>query len=433
MSDLDTASGFKGYAQVLRDGAAMRPFAAAIIGRLPIGMTSFGMVMLIQQVRGNYSSAGIVTGCFALSTAVGNPIWGRLMDDHGQPKVLVPTAVVSAAAIAAVALATVGGASNAVLIALAVVAGLFSPPLSPAMRAAWRSIYSRESARHMGYALDASAVEFIFVMGPLLLSLLAALFAPQVPLLVAAGLLAGGTLLYTSTAASRQASQVVQSESIVAPTTPADVAVQADPARLDRVKGTALTAPGVAVVLGVSSLMAVGFGQLDTSIISTAEVLFGSTDQLGLLFMFISAGSALGGIVYGGRVWPGSDTQRLVALMAAFAFSLVPWPFLLHLDHPPKAVFFVLLFCTGLTIAPGLIILQLLLDRFAPRHRMTEVQSLLSASQTTGGALGTAVAGFTVDAFHAPGGVSGACLALLCATAVAVVVDRRFRTYRRSN
>ena len=124
-------TGLRGYASVLGHGPAVRPFLAAVIARLPVGMAGLGMIVLIQQVRGNYSVAGVVTAAFALATAVSAPFWGRAMDRAGQPKVLVGTGVASSAALAALALAAVGGAGNLALILLAALTGLLFPPISP--------------------------------------------------------------------------------------------------------------------------------------------------------------------------------------------------------------------------------------------------------------------------------------------------------------
>lgn len=422
---MSPAAGLRGYGYVLTHGPAVRPFAAAVVGRLPIGMTSLGMVLLIESVRGAYASAGIVTGAFALATAVGAAIWGRMMDQHGQPRVLVPTALGSGLAIAGVAIAAVLGASDLVLIMFAAVAGVLFPAVSPAMRAAWRVIFTDARARQLGYALDASAVEMIFVLGPLLLSLLASVFPPAVPLLTSATLLIVGTLLYSSTTAARSV-RGMQREDEHAPAPPVpDMASVVEGEHLDRGPRTALAAPGIALVLLVAMLMAVGFGQMDTALVATAEHVLGSTKQLGILFMFIAGGSAIGGITYGSRDWPGTDAGRLVVLLSTFALTLLPWPFLLRIDHPPLPLLFGLLFVTGLTIAPSLIIFQNLLDILAPRDRMMEAQSLLSASQTTGAALGTAVAGFTIDAWAAPGGIVGGFLAIASSAAAAVLVYRQ--------
>lgn len=415
---LEAETGLRGYLQVLGHGPAARPFAAAVIARLPVAMAGLGMIVLIEHVRGAYSIAGVVTGAFAIATAVGAPIWGRLMDRLGQPKILIPTALVSATALITLSLCAVSGAQNQLLIVLAALAGVAFPPISPAMRAAWRVIFTEPSSRRLGYALDASAVELIFVCGPLLLSLLAAKTPPQVPLLVTAGLMIIGTLGYTSTAASRTWRPVGRAEL-------GEGASAASAARHSA--RSALTAPGIALLLCVSLSMAVGFGQLDTSLVATAERILGGIDRLGYLFAAIAGGSTIGGLVYGSRHWPGDELRRMGLMLGAFALTLVPVPLLLARDHPSLLILLPLLFLTGLTIAPTLIMFQNAIDHLAPPHRVTEAQAFLNASMTTGAALGTAAAGLIIDQWGSPTAFIGAVCAIAIGALIAASQVRRWR------
>ncbi|MFX4273687.1 MFS transporter [Propionibacteriaceae bacterium Y1685] len=410
-------SGLRGYGGVLTHGPAIRPFTASLIARLPISMASLGMIMLLEHVRGAYTLAGIVTGVFALCTALFAPVWGRLMDRHGQPKVIIPTALTSALSLTGLSLGAVNGAPEPALLALAALCGLSFPPMSPAMRTAWRVIFPPGPQRLLGYALDASAVELIFVGGPLLLSLLAAFTPPYVPLLVTAAALAGGALAYSSTSAARTP----------APPIPVREADAPRDARADA--RSALTAPGLAALLAVSLTMAVGFGQLDTSIVATAGVVFGSTAQLGILFAAIAGGSTIGGLVYGARSWRGSEQKRMAGTLTAFAVTLLPVPMLLLTDQPPLWLLLPLMFLTGLTIAPTLIMFQNTIDHLAPPHRMTEAQAFLQASQTSGGALGMAIAGISIDHFGAPGGFIGAVVAVAVSALVSMISIRHWRRH----
>jgi len=415
---LDAGTGVRGYLRVLRHGPAVRPFSAAVIARLPVSMAGLGMIVLIEQVRGAYSIAGVVTGAFAIGTAFGAPVWGRLMDRVGQPRIVVPTALASALALAALSLFAVGGAGDATLIVLAAVAGVAFPPISPAMRAAWRVIFTHPSSRRLGYALDASAVELIFVGGPLLLSLLATFFPPQVPLLVTAALMIGGSLGYASTTAARS----------WRPTQLDDLRDDASAAATARhTARSALTAPGIAALLAVTLCMAIGFGQLDTSIVATADRILGGTDQLGFLFAAIAGGSGIGGLVYGSRQWPGDELRRMGFMLGAFALTLLPVPILLATDRPSLLLLLPLLFLAGLTIAPTLIMFQNAIDHLAPPHRVTEAQAFLTASMTTGGALGTAAAGLVIDRYGAPGSFVGAVAGVVVSALVAASQVRRWR------
>lgn len=416
---LDAGTGLRGYLRVLSYGPAARPFAAAVIARLPVSMASLGMIVLIEQVRGAYAIAGIVTGAFAVGTAFGTPVWGRLMDRVGQPRIVVPTALASSLALAALSLLAVNGAGNSVLITLAVAAGISFPPISPAMRAAWRVIFTHPSSRRLGYALDASAIELIFVGGPLLLSLLAAVTPPQVPLLVTAGLMAVGSLGYASTEAART----------WRPARTDQLAAGASAAATARhTARSALSAPGVTLLLTVSLFMAIGFGQLDTSLVATADRVLGGTDRLGFLFAAIAGGSTIGGLVYGSRHWPGDELRRMGLMLGAFAITLLPIPLLLATDRPSLWILLPLLFLTGLTIAPTMIMFQNATDHLAPPHRVSEAQAFLTASMTTGAALGTAAAGLLIDRYGAPGAFLGAVAAIMVSAAVAASQVRRWRS-----
>lgn len=415
---VDLGRGLTSYLRLLGHPPARSPFLAILIGRLSIAMAPIGILLLIQGARGTYSLAGVVTGAYAVGSALGTPVWGRLMDRFGQVRVLVPTAAVSAALLAGLAFAGVGTAPPAVLVVLAVLAGVSYPPITPALRSAWRVIFLDQESRRVAFALDATSVELIFVGGPLLLSLLLAVTPPVVPLLVTAGTLAAGTLAYCRTDAARLS--VPGRPALPAP------GEHEGPGRAGG-RRSAVTAPGVVALLLVMATLSVGFGQLDTSMAATAGVLLGDTDRVGLLFTAIAGGSAAGGLVYGARRWSFDERRAVPVLLTAFAVLLAAMAVLMTLPVVPLWALFPLLSCTGATIAPTLIMQQNLLDQLSPAHRLNEAQSFLSASNTTGAALGTALAGLVIDSQGLGSSYAGAAVFAAAAALVAVTSRRRWR------
>jgi len=404
VNQVEVGSGLSAYVRLLAHGPAARPFLAAIVARLPISMAPIGMILLIQHIRGAYGIAGFVTGAYAVGTAAGSPVWGRLMDRLGQPRVLIPTSLASASLLASLAIAAVSGAQNSVLVVIAAVSGLAFPPISPAMRAAWRVIFTDAESRRVGYALDATSVELVFVGGPLLLSLLLAFTPPVVPLLVTAALMAGGGLAFSSTSAAR--TWTPESRTSVA----GDV---------HHGRKSAITAPGVLSVLAVMTVMSIGFGQLDTSMAATAGEVLGGTQRVGVLFASIAGGSAIGGLLYGTRHWGGDERRRVSTFLSVFAFFLACMSVLMLTDSRPLWIMLPLLFLTGLTIAPILIMQQNLLDTLAPPNRVNEAQSFLTASNTSGAAAGTALAGVLIDYHGLSWSFAGAAIAVLIAASIA--------------
>lgn len=401
-------TGVRAYGRLLRHGPAARPFLFAALARLTLSMIPLGVLVLVQQERQTYAVAGLVSGAYAVAAAAGTPLWGRLMDRFGQVRVLLPTTVISAGLLAGLTLATTGGASDHVLVALAAGVGFTYPAIGPALRSSFRIVLPDPSARKVAFALDATSVELTFVLGPLLFSLLLLPSIAALPLLVTAGLLAAGAGGYCLTGVARRASAARQRAAAADPEGPVPDAPR-----------TALRSAGVPAVLVVMLVISIGFGQVDTSMAATANLALGSTDRVGILFTAIAGGSTIGGLTYGSRSWSISERRAVPLLLGVFGLLLTTLAVLLETGISSLAVLLPVLFLTGLTIAPTLIMQQSLLDQLVPAGRLNEAQGFLSASNTAGAALGTAIAGVVIDAAGLPWSFGGAAVGILAAALVA--------------
>ena len=398
------ARGLAVYGAVLARRATVGTFAASLLARLPISMAPLGIVLLVERTSGSYAAAGLVTAAFAAGTAGGAPVWGRAMDTRAQHRVLVPVVTSSACLIVALALVAQAGGSVPLLCALALGAGLTFPPFSAAMRSSWRVLLPDLVQRRAGYALDAAAVESIFVMGPLLLSALLVALPATGPLLATAGVLLVGGLAYAATSAARMAphlrpvdapSAARTVEDVASPTATSPTAGASPPTRSvpARMVTTALLA-----VLATGLVMALAFGATDTSLAATARSVLGDDATLGFLFAAIAGGSTVGGLTYGAVAGDRSGRQLLPVTLGVFGAGLaVVAVVLAGPGDPPTPVLLGVLFVVGLAIAPSLIIQQALVDASAPVARTTEAQAWLSTAVTTGGALGTAAAGVVIE------------------------------------
>lgn len=394
------------YLRILRRRRAVVPFTAAVIARLPVSMAPLGLILLIQSVRGSYAVAGMVTAALALGSAFAAPGWGRLMDRTTQPAVLMSTGVVSSLLLAALAISADAGAGDGVLIVLAAATGATIPVVTPAMRAAWRVILSAPEELAAAYAMDAVAVETIFIVGPMLLSALLVTTPRAVPLLVTAVLQAAGTLVY-GTASGVRAWRPPAASTTVAGSSP-------------------LRARGVGAVLLVALAMAVGFGHLDVAIAATAREILHEPSRVGLLYAAVSGGSVAGGLWYGGRYWPGEPRRRLPVVLGWFATGLFLLPQVVA-HGAAMWLLLMLLLATGLSIAPGLIIQQALVDGLAPAHRLGEAQAWLHTAIAGGAAAGMALAGVLADLGGPRLSFLGAGVAVSSAALVAAGSQRRWR------
>ncbi len=418
--DVDLGTGLAAYGRFLGHGPASRPFAFAALARMTLSMVPLGILILVEQERHAYGIAGVVSGGYALGAAVGTPVWGRLMDRFGQVAVLLPTSVISAALLVGLAVATTQGAPGPALVAIAVGVGLSYPAISPALRSSFRIVLPDPQARRVAFALDATSVELAFVCGPLLLSALLLPAVPLLPLLVTAGLLAGGGLAYCATGVARRATPTVQR-----------AAAGHNPRSVGSGSRTALAAGGVAAVLAVMLMLSIGFGQLDTSMAATADRVLGGTERVGILFAAIAGGSTVGGLAFGARRWPFDERRAVPLLLCVFGLFLAVLAALLSMGSASLVVLLPVLFLTGLAIAPTLIMQQALLDQLAPADRLNEAQAFLSAANTTGAAVGTAIAGIVIDVGGLPWSFGGAALGVLFAAGVAILNQQRWSVPQR--
>src|SRR4051794_41369786 len=105
---------------------------------MPISMAPLAIVLLIQQMRGSYAVAGVVTGVYAVGATLGTPLLGRLVDRVGQPRVIGPAGLVLAAVLLVVALAAAAGAPPLGLLPLPPRARVRAPPPAARLRGARR-------------------------------------------------------------------------------------------------------------------------------------------------------------------------------------------------------------------------------------------------------------------------------------------------------
>lgn len=399
-------TGLGAYLRLLSYGPASRPFVFAALARLTLAMIPLGILILVEQERQTYAIAGLVSGAYAVGAALGTPLWGRLMDRFGQVAVLVPTSATSATLLVVLALATTGPAPSQLLIVIAAGVGLSYPAIGPALRSGFRIVLPDPQARRVAFALDATSVELAFVCGPLLLSALLLARSPLLPLLITAALLAGGGLAYCATGVARRAGARPSS------------AGQAQQG-VDRSPATALAAAGVPAVLVVMLLLSIGFGQLDTSMAATADRVLGGTEQVGILFAAIAGGSTLGGLGFGARSWSFDERRGVPVLLGLFGLFLALLAALLSVGAVSLPILLPVLFLTGLTIAPTLIMQQTLLDRLAPPQRLNEAQAFLAAANTTGAAVGTAIAGIVIDVAGLSWSFAGAAAGVMLAAGIA--------------
>ena len=173
------------YRSVLSVPGCARVMATALIARLPQGMTSLAILLLIRTHTGSYAAAGIAVGAYDFATAAGAPLVGRLVDRFGRAtgagrlERSLQTLVLVALVVAAHA-----GAGAVPLVALSALAGGLWPPIAPSVRALLRDLVTDAKVRETAYTLESVVQELVWITGPLVVAGVIAFASPGTAVLL---------------------------------------------------------------------------------------------------------------------------------------------------------------------------------------------------------------------------------------------------------
>ncbi|MDI3386883.1 MFS transporter [Streptomyces sp. B-S-A8] len=356
-----------GYVELLRTRHAARLLGGTLVGRLPNATGHIAIVLFTRAEGGSYTLAGALAAVYGLATAVGQPLLGRAVDLRGQPRVMLPAAVLSALGMAAFAFVGIG--SLPLAYAAVGVAGLFTPPLEGGLRALWPSVLGRADKVHAAYALDAVAQEVMFTVGPLLVTLCVALWSPGAALLVINAIGVLGAL-----------SVVVSEPSRTWRSAPREAHWLG-----------ALRSPGLLALLGSFFFVGLALGSITVAGVAYADDQ-GREAVYGWLMAALGLGALLGGVVYGARQWAGVPERRLRVLVGLLALGYLPLTL-----TPGVLPMCVLAAVAGVFLAPSLACAFIVVDRHAPRGTVTEAFSWLVTTFGVGAAVGTGAAGPAIE------------------------------------
>ncbi|MFF0724937.1 MFS transporter [Streptomyces sp. NPDC004134] len=387
---------------MLRIPHASRTFGAALLGRLSYGMVSLSLLLSVKEATGSYAAAGAALACFGATSVTLSPVRAGFIDRHGPRRALPPMAAAYAVLLAVLAAVTAdGGTGAAWLTALAAGAGALTPPLGPVMRVLWSDLVP-PGLLSRAYSLDSVAEELLLVTGPLLVGAIVTVAPAPVGLAASAALILCGTLaLVTSPVAARKGSRATARKT---------------PGRTPGVlrgnlpmKQAVIGVAGVGVCLGALQLLVVAFAD--------------EHDAAGLvpwILAAMSAGSAVGGLVYGAVAWRAPSTRRLPVLAGALGLLLAATGLA---PHP-----YVLLGCAalvGVFVAPGITTAYLIADESAGPGTRTKAGAWVNTALNAGSATATAATGLLID--NAPLPLCFALTALPAILAATTITAMRVR------
>jgi MFS family permease len=279
------------YGHILGNRQAQILLGASILAGLSVG-TPLAIVLMVEGETGSFADAGAVTAALALSGAATSPLRGRLVDHHGQTRVLPTFAVLSALGLTGLVVAALAGAPVWALAVIAAAAGAATPPFLSALRPLWAELVEHPDQLVGAYALQAILIEIFFIGGPLAAAALIALGSPEAAILALAGAELVGILAFAATPVSRR--------------------WRGEPRTVGR--AGALASAGMRTLITVDVPVGMLFGILDVAVPAFARA-HGAPAAAGAILAALAVGSMVGGIVYG----PGAGRSRRSATSACWA------------------------------------------------------------------------------------------------------------------
>lgn len=387
------------YRRILdRPGTALFS-ATGLVARLPMSMVALGIVLLVENATDSYGLAGSVSAAMLIGQAAFAIPQGRLLDRLGQARVLPAVVAVWGAGLSLLMWSVEADWPIATAYVLAVICGAGLPAIGSSVRARWAHVLDSERDVQTAFALEAVADEAVFMLGPIIVTVLATTVHPVAGLSAA---LATGILGTIYFAAQR---------STAPPPHPRA------PTRADRAPLPWATVVPLTVVCLALGLL---FGAAEVTAVAFAEEQHAKS-YVGVLLALWAFGSLLAGAVTGAVTWRKGPLIRLRVGALGMAATMVPMPFI-----DSMWVMGAVLFAAGFAIAPTLIATMSLAEQVLPSSRLTEGMAVLHTGLIGGVAPGATVAGIVIDAHGASpsylvslgGGLIALAAALLTRTTV---------------
>lgn len=363
-------------------------------------MISLGIVLLETSKGVNYAIAGTISASFAVAGAIGGPVVSGFVDRHGQHRILPYAVTAYSLFMVALLVALDLRMPLAVVIPLAVGAGLTLPNLGSLVRARWAYVVPGGEELHVAYAWESILDEIVFVFGPPLATVLALQIHPTAALVACVVLVIAGC------------SWLIPQRTTEPP-----------PHGRTKRSGFALGNPGMPWLFVAFVFIGGVFGSFEVVTVAFAQEQ-NATSVTGILLAMYAFGSLLAGFVYGALPSPRFHGRRMTQMLSLMAIVTLGFPI-----APSALVLGPIAFLAGLAVSPVLISGTALVERIVPAAQLTEGITWTSTGLALGLAVAVPVSGVIIDS-------SGAHTAYLvtagCAIAAWLVSLVSMRTTHRA-
>jgi MFS family permease len=357
------------YGSLLRTPGVARIIAAQLTARFPFGMLSLALLIHIEGIYHSYGAAGVVLAATSIGQAIAGPLTSRWMGRWGIRPVITLTMIVCAIGFTVIAVVPL---AIPAMMAIGFVSGLATPPVQPAVRTIYPKMVNSRQLTTL-FSLDASAQEIIWVAGPVITTFVAVQISTVLAILLAvAFLVVGGTWFLLSPEVGR--------------------------VRIPRSKrrfGAVVFRPAVLLSTITGFLLIGACAATEASVVAAVGQ---EGPQAGIVLAIFSIGSLVGGLALGSvPIGPWALARRMLFVFGGLCLVLLPF-------GTEFWWLIVALLIAGIGIAPALAVMFAIVSGTVRFSDTAEAYGWIGTGQLIGAALGSAAAGFLIDAGGAIGG-----------------------------
>jgi len=378
------------YRRVLAEPGTLRFSSAGLVARLPISMVGLGIVLLVSSATGSYGVAGAVSAAYMVTNAALAILQARLVDRFGQPLVLSTACAVFGLSMAVLVVAVRSDWPVLAAYVAAAVAGGSLPQIGSCVRARWSYVLGDPADIQTAYAIEAVVDEAVFMLGPILVTVLATAWDPAAGLAVAVLACVVGTLAFCAQRSTEPPAHP-----------PSRSGGHRPPMPWRTVVPLAVVSAALGVLFGAAEVATVAFAQEQ-----------GRQAYAGGLLALYALGSLVAGLLTGAITWRRGPAIRV--RWGAFAMACTMLPLYFVSSVPLMGL---VLLLGGFAIAPTLIGALSLTERTVPPARLTEGMAIMHTGLVAGVAPGATIGGVVIDAL----GASPAYLVCVAAGVVAAI------------
>jgi len=381
------------YLELFKKPGVSSVIWSQLLARFAMGMQTITFAIHLQRTFNNYSIAGLAIAASTVGGAVSAPILGQWMAKFGiRPVVYISTIIVP------IFMLGVGffPVSEQLVVIMCLCIGLSVPPIQPAARAVYPTLVETEEDRNSIYNIDAILQEIIWILGPVLATLIIAMTNTLVPIVLMAAIQLVGGLWFVSLKRVHGAP------------------IPRSSGRL----GAVLKSRIVVVMIVVNMLFVGSFAGLEIGVVATV-----GSAQAGLVIAMLSIGSVIGGLALGHRF------KNSNALTLQLGIVLIG-DLLIFFNAKDAIWLGICLFVSGIGVALAFGTIGAIIGKAVRLDDTTEVYGWIGAGQNIGYGMGAAVAGFVIDHYsptHSLGVATGLDAVAMIVAFAAIAITPSFR------